>query len=347
MHFSIYWNKAFLLTITLYLDFVIFQQNLHKSKNATTLLSEGLQNKKEFIYLLTEPHVNGKGNLVGYPRNINMFHQGLVPRSCILASKNQNLWLNPRYSSRDITTCLWKKCPITPEIYICSVYLDINYKEDSFLPKGMIKLVNYCNIHKKPLIISMDCNSHSEIWGLETNQRGEFLEDYIFSNNLNVENVGKVPTFIGRECETVIDITLSCNFNGIKNWKVSKKLTLSDHRLISFEIELKQKVIKKLILDTKTADWKKFTDELDKINYKLPEIINKEWLDEACQTFVDNIKITLKKSSKFKAINNTRVKKPYYWSSEIEAIRKNMRVAWNRYRRSKSPHLQNIQRFKI
>jgi ribonuclease HI len=327
--------------------FNLLQLNLHKNKNATTLLSEGLQNKKEFIYLLTEPHVSGKGNLPGYPRNINIFHLGLFPRTCILASKNQNLWLNPRYSSGDITTCLWKTgCPMTPEIYICSVYLDINYTDNDFLPKGMIKLVNFCNTSKTPLIISMDCNSHSEIWGLETNQRGEILEEYIFANNLNVENVGKVPTFIGRDCETIIDITLTCNYNGIKNWKVSKMLTLSDHRPILFEIELKQKVEKKLVLDTKSADWLKFKDELDKINYELPEIINKEWLDQACRTFVNNVTMVLKKSSKYKVIT-AKVKKPYFWNLDIENIRKNMRSAWNRYRRLKSPqHLDSFKTLK-
>lgn len=322
--------------------FILRQQNLHKNKNATTLLSEGLQNKKDFIYLLTEPHVNGKGNLPGYPRNVNMFHLGLLPRTCILASKNQNLWLNPRYSSRDITTCLWKTgCQVTPEIYICSVYLDINYKDDDFLPKGMIKLVNYCNKSKIPLIISMDSNSHSTIWGSETNQRGELLEEYIFANNLNVENVGKIPTFIGRDCRTVIDITLTCNYDGVKNWKVCKQLTLSDHRPISFELELNQNVVKKLVLDTKTANWTKFTEETDKITYELPDTISKEWLEEASRAFVSNIQMALKKSSKFKVIN-AKVKKPYFWNPDIENIRRNMRIAWNRYRRSKNPHYQDI-----
>jgi ribonuclease HI len=321
---------------------------MHKSKIATTLLVEGLQSKNEFIYLLTEPHVNGKGDLKGYPRNINIFHQGLFSRSCIIASKNQNLWMNTRYSGRDITTCLWKtECQRTPEIYICSVYLDINNKADCFLPRGMSKLVNYCNSKKVPLIVCMDSNSHSSIWGLENNQRGDILEEYIFANNLNVENVGKVPTFIGRECETVVDITLSCNFNGIKRWTVSKQLTLSDHRLIFFEIELEQKIEKKIILDTKSANWRQFSDELDKNIYNLPDIISKEWLDDSVRTLVNNIQMALKKSCKFKVIN-TRVKKPYFWSFEIENIRKAMRSSWNRYCRSRSPHyleiFQNLKR---
>jgi hypothetical protein len=314
--------------------FDLFQLNVHKSKEATALLTKSFHNKKNFIYLLTEPHVNGKGILPGYPRSVNVYHKGLYTRSCII-SLNQNLWFNPNYSSRDITTCLWKTdSDEIPEIYLSSVYLDILNTDDEFFPTELMKLVNYCNLKNKPLIISMDSNSHSTLWGLETNRRGEILEDFIFTHNLNLENVGYEPTFIGRDCQTRVDITLTSNLLNIENWKVLNDLTLSDHRLISFSVDINQNKRKKIICDTKSVDWEKFRERLQGINYVTPRKINRDWLDYSAKNLTDNINKALEKVCKKKVID-TRVKKPYFWSHDIENLKKLMRSSWRSFCRSR------------
>ena len=75
---------------------------------------------------------------------------------------------------------------------VASVYLDI--KMDP-VPEWLEKLVDFARVKKYSLILGMDSNSHSVLYGLDTNARGEELESFIVNNALSVENIGTVPTF--------------------------------------------------------------------------------------------------------------------------------------------------------
>ena len=85
-----------------------------------------------------------------------------------------------------------------------------------------------CTLNNYNLIIGMDSNAHSVLWGDETNSRGEWMEEFILDSNLTIENIGRKPTFIGRQ-------TLALNTES-KNWKVTDEVTLSDHSLIRFNL---------------------------------------------------------------------------------------------------------------
>ena len=78
-------------------------------------------------------------------------------------------------------------------------------------PQTLIKLIQHCTSSGDKLIIGMDSNAHSVLWGNETNSRGEWLEEFILDSNLTVENQGLKPTFIARQTSTIIDITLTLN----------------------------------------------------------------------------------------------------------------------------------------
>ena len=54
----------------------------------------------------------------------------------------------------------------------------------------------------------MDSNVHSILWGSETNSRSEWLQELILYADLNLENLGRKPTFVGRQTSTVIDLSL-------------------------------------------------------------------------------------------------------------------------------------------
>lgn len=56
---------------------------------------------------------------------------------------------------------------------------------------------------------------------------------------MHVVNKGNDPTFLNAKRQEVIDLTLSIPFldNKIKNWRVSKEISMSDHQHIEFEIE--------------------------------------------------------------------------------------------------------------
>ena len=85
------------------------------------------------------------------------------------------------------------------------------------------------------------------------------MEEYLAGTNLQVENVGRVPTFTARHTATCIDITLSINWTGVINWRVTDNETMSDHRLIAFETDvLYRKNNNSPGFNLSKCDWDKF-----------------------------------------------------------------------------------------
>jgi len=77
-------------------------------------------------------------------------------------------------------------------------------------PPEITALAEYCKRTHSPIIIGCDANAHHVIWGRsDVNQRGESLLEFILNNNLEILNVGNVPTFAIRVRSEVLDITLS------------------------------------------------------------------------------------------------------------------------------------------
>ena len=128
-------------------------------------------------------------------------------------------------------------------------------------PQTLIKLIQHCTNSGDKLIIGMDSNAHSVLWGNETNNRGEWLEELILDSNLTVENKGTKPTFIARQTSTTIDITLTLNIE-LNNWKVTDEVTFSDHAIIRFNLNLTEpKAIKTRNLNK--IDWFQFRSKAE------------------------------------------------------------------------------------
>ena len=75
---------------------------------------------------------------------------------------------------------------------LVSLYLDIN---QSPVPDFFIKALEYSRTRGYSMLIGSDTNSHSTLWGKETNNRGEQLEELIDTYNLNIHNRGKMLTY--------------------------------------------------------------------------------------------------------------------------------------------------------
>ena len=121
-----------------------------------------------------------------------------------------------------------------PDIFV-SMYMDGKKHE---FPKEFIELIakkGQCDI-----LVSTDSNSHSTVWNCpRTDRRGELVEDFLITNNLQCVNVGNRPTFrSGAGRTSIIDITFA-NYNlatSIYDWKVDSDLHISDHYRILFSI---------------------------------------------------------------------------------------------------------------
>ncbi|XP_026828639.1 uncharacterized protein LOC113562695 [Ooceraea biroi] len=83
---------------------------------------------------------------------------------------------------------------------------------------------------------------------IDSYARGALVEEWAASANLQIVNTGGVVTFERARGESVIDLSWcsSAIFLKIKNWKVEEETeTLSDHRLISFTVELRNKQLER------------------------------------------------------------------------------------------------------
>jgi Reverse transcriptase (RNA-dependent DNA polymerase)/Endonuclease-reverse transcriptase len=93
-----------------------------------------------------------------------------------------------------------------------------------------------------PLLIAADTNARSSLWGPgPTNHKGREFENFLGSNLLYcMNNPESLPTFNGPMGSSHIDVTLSSPdlLSAFSNWVVHDSVSCSDHRLITFDLEL-------------------------------------------------------------------------------------------------------------
>jgi hypothetical protein len=168
-----------------------------------------------------------------------------------------------RFTSRDVATVaiqLGNKA-----LFISSVYLDITKIVRS---PELISLLDWCRSQSTPLVIGMDCNSHSYLYSDMENNRGIERENVVSEYRLEIHNSCLVPTFAGAGPNgtvnnSIIDMTLGMNLPvgfKIKEWKVSGLPSGSDHRNITYTYEStrSEKESTKMGRNYHRADWKKF-----------------------------------------------------------------------------------------
>ena len=66
------------------------------------------------------------------------------------------------------------------KILLASIYLDI---KEPVINEWMTNLITFANRKKYPIVIGMDSNAHSSLFGTETNARGEDLESFLINNS--------------------------------------------------------------------------------------------------------------------------------------------------------------------
>ena len=220
----------------------VIQINLGKRFTATSTLHKELKTNQ--ICLIQEPVVR-KGTIGNVPRSHRQFvpYTKDKPRVAALLPKDlgrKTMVLSGLSSGDNITL----RCSINKDlsIILTSIYMDITKD----IPSDLItRIASYAERERLPLIASVDSNAHHTAWGHHsTNARGRSLLQSISSNNLAICNTGNTPTFVGKLGHSVIDLTL-CNqlaLNIIRDWKVDKGKSLSDHEAISFKLGLGDRV---------------------------------------------------------------------------------------------------------
>ena len=102
-----------------------------------------------------------------------------------------------------------------------------------------MELLQYSDVHSSGLILAVNSNAHSTLYGPDQNPRGMEFEELLFRHGLHVENVGEVPTFQTSLRLSHIDVTLTRNLPvAISGWRVDTAYNGSDHNSVLFEVGL-------------------------------------------------------------------------------------------------------------
>ena len=289
------------------------------------------------ILCLQEPHVF-RGKLGEFRGKFDCFYKKEAQvRAAIIIPKNNIFkgWLMPEITDGDVVSVmLHSKDNDINNLIVISAYFDITSNE--VIPEKLIKAIEMASAGKNKVIVCADSNAHSRLWGPDQNARGCKLEEFIFSHNLNIENRGEVATFIGRGTSTVIDVTLTLNFEKIQDWKVMEDHNSnSDHRMITFEVrtEKMEKQNDKPVIER--ICWKKFTSHIDNMirdDKRRLTWIDEEWIETEAKFITDRINKAISMSSFRKSNKCTKRSKPPYWSQEVAVLRKDMDRMHRRWR---------------
>ena len=264
----------------------IRQINCHKSIASTEQVSRF---RDCDVVLLQEPNtsflrsLNQNGKVfcaAGLRRRI---------RSAIFL-KNQSLDLTvvPQFTTPDFVTVQIEG----QSTMLCSAYLDIN---KNVWPDLLQDLTAHCARKLIKLVIGLDCNAHSPLWGCkDSNARGEHLDERIIQNNLFVHNVGSTPTFSSHLGESIIDITLSNSPPIVTGWNVSPDPSLSDHRIVEFHVHHIKPAPERLIRNFKKVNWPEMAADLSKaVPPSLPTWWSVHDLDTMCTNFTKSVQDSL------------------------------------------------------
>ena len=299
----------------------VLQVNLQKSRIGSQLFQTKLQDKF-FVGCVTEPYTVAN-KVVFRPQGYKVIPEATldeVPRAALYIPRQLQVVELGHLCNADCAVVQIKWNGL--EVLVVSAYLDINLP---VVQPWLVAIINHVRTHNTKLLITIDSNAHSSFYSLaQSNARGRQLEDFIVRNALQVENKGSIPTFQTIRASSVIDVTLTHELD-IWNWHVDTEFNGSDHNSIYFMIEA-DLVPPREIRPWDKADWRKFTDALDKVRTvpdrmtakKLDKVVDKLYvdindaLDSACPKFLlkNKIKKTEWYTPKIAALH-IKVKKQY------------------------------------
>ena len=242
-----------------------------------------LEGKKQTILMVTEPHTV-KNKITGMPKGTKSIFANLKdneqnPRAGIVASLDVKLTAMDSWCNRDCAVALARIGGT--QTVIVSLYLDIKKEVQ---PSWLDELMEMIDRKDFPVIIGVDSNAHSSLYGPDSNMRGSSFEDFILQYGLNVENIGETPTFEVQRgnnlVQTHIDVTLTRGLvSPVRNWRVNRDYNASDHNTILFEMDTHKPELE-LIRPWSKADWGVFTTQLKQAKYEIPKDMSMKKLDK-------------------------------------------------------------------
>lgn len=251
------------------------QANLRRSKQATTELLQAAERGNVAVALVQEPYVGSSGTVKQYPGTkviqCTLNRQKPVKAAIIVFGDLLRVINDPQLVTETESAVLLEAGRL--KLGVVSVY----YEGDSEIEPYIERTKAVCYKLKQQtnnLIVGGDVNAWSHWWGSSSeDRRGQAYNSFLGEIDLHIINSGDTPTFEeyrqGRMCTSIVDVT-SCStslLGKIKEWRVNRGLTTSDHNAITFKLEVGEKLNPVWIpttrrYNTKKADWKRFDSQL-------------------------------------------------------------------------------------
>lgn len=222
----------------------VLQINLQHNKAASAAFCQIFLNEGFDLALIQEPWLHqGRVAGLGDSKGTLVYCNSLRNvRTCILVRRGVDFLTLHEFCSRNLTaiSITWMNKGRKHSSIIGSVYLPFDSRDPP--PSRELELLVESSLAGgQQLLLGCDANAHhSAGWGsTNTNPRGEALLQYLLSKNLFICNIGNRPTFVTRNRQEVIDITICSEgiLRIVDNWHVSTEASLSDHRYICLSLQ--------------------------------------------------------------------------------------------------------------
>lgn len=199
-------------------------------------------------------------------------------------------------------------------------------------------------VEGKNILIGMDANAKSLIWGDRTCDKGRKMEEFICEKEIIIANDrSELPTYSSTNGESYIDLTLIKGGIGryIENWKVYDGEVSSDHRLITFDVLYNRNESENISqLDTvgyniEKANWTRFEERLEELftEYSLNTWVNsREDLDRRIKALNE---VILKAADYAIPTKQLRKGRSRWWNSQLEKERRRVRRSRKRYQNNR------------
>ena len=309
------------------------QVNLHRARAAAANISHYITRNGIDIALIQEPWapkeqvlgINLKGHKVIWCKNDGR------PRTAIIIGKNIKHVCLSEFLTRNLV-------PIEANVLIGGasrkvVLASAYFAGDREAPPGeVLRLATYCKNHNIPLLIGSDANAHSESWGsTDTNTRGELILEFLSQADLTTYNIGNRPTFETKVRQEVLDITIGSYFwcGLISKWRVSPEPSLSDHKIILFNLKATtlQQAARR---NPRKTHWETFDTKLSENLSNISRqgrMQSSEQLDYHVTNINEGIISAFHDSCKL--ISNKAPRTTSWWNDKLEDLKRKTRRAAN------------------
>ncbi|XP_029054859.1 uncharacterized protein LOC114882147 [Osmia bicornis bicornis] len=233
------------------------------------------------------------------------------------------------------------------ELVVCLAY----HPYDSVDPpptRELRVLIDHCATNGLHLVIGCGANSHHTVWGsTNINERGTALLEYLTATGLEILNAGSAPTFVTTRRQEVMELIWGSAkvTQVVKDWQVRNEVTLSDHRLITFNLKGEREDSPgKVYWNSKATNWALYKEGLAgrlKGHRQRPRTIGK--IERAVEHLSSVITQAYEAACPTKTRNSS--KRVPWWNRELDkaggegrkllnkAMKANTEPAWHNYRR--------------